>query len=490
LGSLHQPQHRPFTPADEGGEERQSVLMAVSETSLLAIILGCVAVSYAFPFPIVKYGVAAFFCGLLALQTIRRPALGLAMLAFATPAMGLIPPDIVPIPGVNAETGLILVLLLIWARASQVHGADTVRSPISRALLAYAVLIVASSLHSTLLWSTSAAGILAAAKNHLSLMLFFPATLHVVRDERDRWVMFITCTIVVFLNAMQAIDNSWYAFFTGSLERYRAGALISPQPNIFGAFLVLYLPVLIAVGARRVSKLGFSLWCLLVAGAASFALLLTLSRASWIGFAAALAVMALLWDRRLLVVFVLLAMTHTYWMPQDAIERVEETTASQSFDYNVSDQVADDSTQMRIEQYKSLPSMMAPKPIFGWGYHSFPRVFERHGTLGRAKGAHSTYCLIATEEGIVGLAVFGTLLVLVFRTCLQAARFVDDRLAKWSAAGLACATIGVVVAMAGGERFEAQIVWVYFWIMLALVERQLRLAQAGHEAAAEAAAKS
>jgi O-antigen ligase len=238
---------------------------------------------------------------------------------------------------------------------------------------------------------------------------------------------------------------------------------------------VLYLPVLIALAVRRISKPSFMMWCLMVSGAASFALLLTLSRASWIGFAAAMTLMALLWDRRLLVVFALLAVTHTYWLPQEAVERVEETTASSSFEYSVSDQVADDSTQMRIEQYKSLPSMMAPKPIFGWGYHSFPRVFERHGTLGRAKGAHSTYCLIATEEGIVGLIVFGTLLVLILRTCVQAARRVDDKLARWMAIGLACATVGAIVAMAGGERFEAQIIWVYFWIMLAVVERQLRL---------------
>ena len=482
MGSLQQPQNRPFTPVDEGGEERQSVLMAVSETSLLAIILGCVAVAYAFPFPLVKYGLAAFFGLLLAMQTIRRPAIGLAMLAFATPVMGLIPPNIIPIPGLNAETGLILILLLVWARANQVYGADTVRSPISVGLLIYAVMIVASSMHSTLLWNASAANILAAAKNHLSLILFFPATLHVVREERDRWVVFLTCTLAVFLNALQAIDHSWLAFFTGSLERYRAGAIVSPQPNIFGAFLVLYLPVLIALGLRRVSKPSFMLWCLLVSGAASFALLLTLSRASWIGFAAAMVLMALLWDRRLLVVFALLAVTHTYWLPQEAVERVEETTASSSFEYDVSDQVADDSTQMRIEQYKSLPAMMAPKPIFGWGYHSFPRVFERHGTLGRAKGAHSTYCLIATEEGIIGLIVFGTLMFLVLNTCVKAARL-EDPLAKWMAVGLACATVGALVAMAGGERFEAQIIWVYFWIMLAMVERQLRLQEAEPAAA-------
>jgi O-antigen ligase len=164
---------------------------------------------------------------------------------------------------------------------------------------------------------------------------------------------------------------------------------------------------------------------------------------------------------------------------------LQETTEQQSFEFQVSDQVADDSTQMRIEQYKSLPAMMAPKPIFGWGYHSYARVFAEHGTLGRPKGAHSTYCLVATEGGVVGLLVFGTLMFLILKTCVEGARRLQDPFTKWMAVGLACSTFGVLVAMGGGERFSAQIIWIYFWIMLAMVERQLRLetATAGTETA-------
>lgn len=479
MGSFPSERRNEGTPLSGEPDPRENVLLAVNDTSLLAIILGCVAVGYAFPFPQVKYGIAAFFAILLATQLVRRPAMALAMIAFGMPATGLIPPDIIPIPGLNAETIVILALLAIWARANQLDGPDTFHSGISRALMVYAILIVASSAMTTFYWSASAGGVLASAKNHLSSILFFPVALHVVRDRRDRWMVFMACSLVICLNAIQAIEHSWLAFFTGSLERYRAGAIISPQPNIFGAFLILYLPVFVALAGRRIAKPAFNLWCLFLVGATSFALLLTLSRASWVGLVVSLAVMALFWDRRLLVIFVILAATHTYWLPQEAVERVETTTQRGSFEHEVGDQIADDSTQMRIEQYKSLPAMMAPRPLLGHGYGSFSRVFARYGTLGRPKGAHSTYCLIATEQGVVGLVIFGALFFVILRRTVGAARRVEDPLTKWMAIGLACSVAGGLVAMAGGERFSAQIIWIYFWIMLAMVERELQLTDAG-----------
>lgn len=492
MGSYQQPSpQRSFTPIDDpGGEQRRSVLLAVSETSLLGIILGSVAIAYAFPFQLVKYGIAAFFGVLLMGQILQRPPLALAMLAFAAPATGLVSGEFIPIPGFNGETALILLLLLVWGRSNQMHGSDGLRSPLSVALLIYAVLVVATAMHSIVLWSVPAMPVLSTAKNHLAMMMFFPAALHVIREPRDRWLTFIACSLAILLNALQAIHGSLYAFFVGSLERYRAGALISPQPNVFGAFLVLALPVLVALALRRFRNPLFNLWCLLVAGAAGFAMLLTLSRASWIGLIAAMAVLALIWDRRLLVVFAVLAATYSYWLPQDALERVKETTDSQSFDYEAMGQVADDSAQMRIEQYKSLPAMMAPKPLFGWGYHSFPRVFAEHGTLGRPKGAHSTYCLIATEAGIVGLLIFGVLFFLILRATVGGARRLEDPLLKWMAVGLTCSAIGILVAMAGGERFQPQIVWVYFWVMLAMVERERLLERRTRSDSAEAGAES
>ena len=83
--------------------------------------------------------------------------------------------------------------------------------------------------------------------------------------------------------------------------------------------------------------------------------------------------------------------------------------------------------------------------------------------------------MIATEGGLVGLIVFGTLMFVVLKTTVGGARRLEDPLTKWMAVGLACSTIGVLVAMAGGERFQAQIIWIYFWIMLAMVEREFRL---------------
>jgi len=51
-----------------------------------------VAVSQAFPFKPIKYGLIGLFVTIMIAQTMRRPAIGLAMLIFAVPVMDVVPP--------------------------------------------------------------------------------------------------------------------------------------------------------------------------------------------------------------------------------------------------------------------------------------------------------------------------------------------------------------------------------------------------------------
>jgi len=115
------------------------------------------------------------------------------------------------------------------------------------------------------------------------------------------------------------------------------------------------------------------------------------------------------------------------------VKRIEITTDVEE-DGAGSDAIAEGSTQMRIEQYKSLPAMMADHPFLGWGYRSFPAVFELHGTLGRAKGAHSSYAQVGTEEGIVGLVLLVMILFASAWAGVRAARADDPSFSGWGSA--------------------------------------------------------
>jgi O-antigen ligase len=120
--------------------------------------------------------------------------------------------------------------------------------------------------------------------------------------------------------------------------------------------------------------------------------------------------------------------------------------------------------------------MMAEHPFLGWGYRSFPNVFERYGTLGRAKGAHSSYVQVGTEEGLVGLAL---LVLVLFATAVAGVRAsrADDPFVSWMGVSLLGATVGLAVCMASGARFELQKILGWFWILAGIVEREGLLAR-------------
>lgn len=472
------PATRGPTPADPAADRSWVPLAAGEITLALTIVVG-VAVSYAFPFRAAKYGLIAFFVVALIGQTQRRPALGLALIAFSIPAMDLIPAQMFGgIRALNTETVLIVVALGIWARTVAMHGRDGLATPLGRLLLAWVILILFSSVRSWMLWKVPLLDILSAAKNHLAFMIFLPVAFHVLRERRDQVLLLLAISVSLFLNALQGINHSWLAFVAGSLERHRAMALLALQPNIYGTALAVYLPFCLVLALHRVGGPWIRLWFATVTAAVSFALLLTLSRGAWLGAIAGIFMVALVRNRALLFFFAIALIGYQAWLPEQAVKRIEVTTAVDE-DSIAGDAVAEDSTQMRIEQYKSLFPMMADHPFLGWGYRSFPAVFELHGTLGRAKGAHSSYVQVGTEEGLVGLALLVTILFASAWAGVRAAR-ADDPFVHWMGIGLLGASVALAVCMASGARFELQKILGWFWILAGIVEREgllLRLRQ-------------
>jgi len=462
--------HPPLRGVPQRPDEPRSVKLAANEIMLLVIAVCAVAVAQAFPFKSVKFGLIVFFGTLLLVQTLRRPAIGLAMLIFAAPAMDLLPQTLLPIRGFNVETAMILFLLFLWARANMMYGADTVRTGLGRFVLLYVVMILLSSVHTWILFRVSLFDVLAKAKNHLSWMLYLPVAFHTLRTPRDQKLCFGAAVLSIFLVSAQAINTHWMAFVAGTLERHRAGSLLAPQPNIFGGALAMYLPIFAVMALNPTGSRLFRFWLLICCGAAGFAMILTLSRGAWLGAVVGLIVIAMFRNWKLLALLALLAGTWQLWVPEAAVERVQMTTKTEG-DLGAENQIADDSTQMRIEQYRSLPNMMAPHAVIGWGYKSFPRIFQQRGTLGIVKGAYSTYCQIGTEEGVVGLVVLALLFFAMAMTGIRAYQYAEDPFHRWLGVGLLGATVSMAACMATGARFEAQKVFGYFWVFAAIAER-------------------
>lgn len=468
---------RRAAPAVEPEADRSWIPLAAGEISLALVIVAGVAISYAFPFRAAKYALIAFFLVTFIVQTQRRPALALALIAFSIPAMDLVPPQMFGgIRALNTETVLIVAALAIWARATAMYGRDQLASPLGRLLLAWVILIIFSSVRSWMLWKVPLFDILSAAKNHLAFMIFFPVAFHTLRSRRDQVLLLLAISVSLFLSALQGINHSWLAFAAGSLERHRAMALLALQPNIYGTALAIYLPLCLMLALHHTGSAWTRLWFALVSASVGFALLLTLSRGAWLGALAGVVAVAIVRNRLLLFFLAIAVVGYQIWLPEQALQRIEVTTEIDE-DAIATDAVAEDSTQMRIEQYKSLGAMMADHPFLGWGYRSFPAVFEKHGTLGRAKGAHSSYVQVGTEEGLVGLALLVMILFGIAWAGVRAARS-EDPFIRWMGVGIFGAGVALAGCMASGARFELQKILGWLWILTAIVEREGLLARA------------
>lgn len=446
--------------------------LAAGEISLLLLIVGAVAVASAFPFKPVKYGLIVFFIVVMIGQTMRRPAMGLALLVFAVPALDMVPPDLVGIPAINAETIMIAFGLFIWARARNLYGPDPFGSTLGTIVGVYCLLILFSSVNAYMIWKWPLTDMLASAKNHVAFMVFLPIAFHTARERRDQWLLVGAISLSLLLNCAQGIEHSLPAFLSGRLERYRAMAILALQPNTFGAALAMYIPLLLVYATNKVTNRLTQMWFAACTFFALWALFFTLSRGAWMGLAIGLVVVALLGDRKVLVLLLIAVPTYNLWVPQEAVDRVAVTTRVGEED----DQLLENSAQMRIEQYNSLGAMMAPRPILGWGYRSYGYVFEKYGTLKRNKGPHSSYCQLGTEGGIVGLGALGAVLLGMAWTGFRARRVLTDPFHRWLGVAVCAGALSMAVSMITGARFEPQKIFAFYWVIAGIAERETLVA--------------
>jgi hypothetical protein len=185
-------------------------------------------------------------------------------------------------------------------------------------------------------------------------------------------------------------------FLNDDPARLQRATGTSIDPNSFGGMLAmvtaLLLPQVISRAPIIPRRPALAMVAVMLA-----ALLATVSRGSLLGFAAGLAVIGLLRDRRLLAAGVavgLALLALAYVMPWTAAY-VEHFTAGL--------QNQDRATQMRMGEYRDALDLIQRYPVFGVG-------FGDPGDIDLYRGVSSFYLIITETMGLVGLSAFLILL--------------------------------------------------------------------------------
>ncbi len=198
-------------------------------------------------------------------------------------------------------------------------------------------------------------------------------------------------------------------------------------------------------------------------------MLLSQSRGAWVGLAVAVAFVALM-RYRWLIVAGAIAGVLLLSLPfmQDAVDRLVEGLTGQDL-----------ATQMRFGEYKDAFTLIGRYPLIGVGFTGTP---DRDIYL----GVSSTYLKIANSMGLTGLALFALIMAETFRYGLrrwQAIRARPGLLPVWL--GLSAALSGVLVnGVVDHYYFNIEfhaagtMLWVYVGLALATARTALALASA------------
>jgi putative inorganic carbon (HCO3(-)) transporter len=236
------------------------------------------------------------------------------------------------------------------------------------------------------------------------------------------------------------------------------------NPQFLAEMLGLTLPIVIALILKRkdIRDKLYLTGCALVQG---YALILTSSRGAWLGFIASFALMAVLYERRLLAVGMVLVLVAAFLAPEILVQRL---LSAFSF--------TDSSNSYRISIWRGSLALARSHLLrgVGLGAESFAKMYPEYMIVQTpAPHAHSTYLQMLIEVGLFGFLAFVWFFLVwlydAFRTLFTKGSNEDGR---WTNIG----TLAAALAAVAGHLLQAIVeytwysprVTVVFWVLIGL----------------------
>ncbi|UCC72982.1 MAG: hypothetical protein JSV86_21980 [Gemmatimonadota bacterium] len=415
----------------------------------------------------VAAGVAASNVGPVALAVLV--GCGLAAAAFIdlritllgiVPAMILLPELPLSIP-LRTEDLLMAPLAAAWLALLALGRERWPSTPLNRPLLAVIAVELAAVLWGVYRGTAGFAPQLYSASffflKTVEVALLYFIAVSVMRTERDvRAFAYVFC-------ASAAALGMWGALERGAVAA--SEAITGPAGyggySLLGLTLVVLLTTLVGLTLNERSRTVRGL-LILAAIPVAYSLIFTLSRQSYVGAMAALAVLLWVQDRRLLAPALLLAFVLPLLVPGVVEERATSIVTGAPDPVTGGNPYA---TRVHALQIR-LPEVLGQSPILGFGLAALPPGF-----------LDNQYLLVLYYTGLIGLAAFLWLLWAATRASYRAVRSLEGWKKGLAVAWLA-ATLGLAIAGLAGSPFVAVRVRQVYWFLAALAVAAYRLSGA------------
>lgn len=328
---------------------------------------------------------------------------------------------------IAASNILLAITLVCWGAVVAMHHERVVVPRMFWPLAGYGAITVISALA-----SADVAASLADCKQ-LVLFLIVPVVYRFARGHRASTIM----TVIITVGAVSAIVGvvQYGVLHYDHLGRRPQGSLTH-----YMTYSGLLMLVIGAATARLLYRESDRAWPALVMPALVAALALTFTRSAWVGASAAVGVLLMLRDRRLLAALPIVVAIGIALAPAAVTER-----AFSMFDLN------DPSNRDRVAMLRSGAAMIADRPWTGVGPDMVKVYYEQYRDPMAVNALnvhlHNVPLQIAAERGLPALVLWlgfvGVLTVDLLRL-----------LRRGPHASLAAAGLAAVVAMLAAGLFE------------------------------------
>jgi O-antigen ligase len=382
-------------------------------------------------------------------------------------------PNDLGLKGLNVFNVLFLLALFVtWLRSEK----SSSPTPLKGRFIFFFLALVIAFFIAQMRGDGDFIGDLTYLKTSIFYILLYFIFYHAAQDVRTIRILFVMVLFVAFVAGLEAIKEGLAYGIGHYKETHRASGPFGfdyMEANRAGVFYAMFLPLFLTVflfyRSRRIVRL-LALGGTIVLTAAIF---FTYSRQSY--FIAAFILLYLLFRRGILLPLlgVVLLLNYSLWVPDSAVERVEETKKT---DQRGQEQL-DESTESRFVIWEGALQIIQDNP-WGIGLNRFKQEIKNYTPYKQGKDAHNQYVLIATEAGIQGLLAYLLLLRGMYSMGRSLARSAQNEEEKILGVGYISAFISMVLGgIYGSPLFFGEIMG-NFWALTALVARyQLLVAE-------------
>jgi O-antigen ligase len=299
-------------------------------------------------------------------------------------------------------------------------------------------------------------------KDYMLLPLLLLAAGLVVEDRKAiRTIILLTAASLLLVDKSalaESLSHTWGAFD----ENKRGSGPIEYGPNQLAAFLAQFGMFFWGFG-QFLKRRSVKLTLYALTAITLLATMYTFSRGAYLAVIASATLLAILKDRKLLIVVAVFLLTWQAIVPDAVRERITMTE-------NTSGQL-EASAQERIDLWTQSKRMFLSSPVVGTGFGTF-QLGEHTDNL---KDTHNFYVKVLVETGLVGFVIVLALLYQLTATCFRLFRRADDPLYRALGLGLLLALCASVVANFFGDRWTYIEIMGLLWVLVGSATRAQQL---------------